>query len=351
MAGPEGTGQRRGRSRASGPTVTDVARAAGVSAMTVSRVVNYEPNVSDETREKVIKAVAELGYVPNTAARALAGGKQCRIALLHSNPSAAYLSEFLMGSLAQAAQGDLQLVVEYCGDSTPEDLIARLIQHRTDAVLLPPPLCDDVPIIMAIHHAGIPIARIATGRPTEGSVAVTIDDMAAAKAMTAHLIAQGHRRLGFIEGNGNQSVSALRRQGYEAALAEAGIAPDPALIVPGDFTYRSGLAAAEALLALSDRPTAVFASNDDMAAATVATAHRHRLDVPGDLAVCGFDDTAMATTIWPELTTIRQPIAEMARVATELLGEEVRGRLDRGRNVQLQYELVTRGSDGPPRHA
>jgi LacI family transcriptional regulator len=331
--------------------VTDVARAAGVSAMTVSRVVNHESNVSDETREKVLKAVAELGYVPNTAARALAGGKQCKIALLHSNPSSAYLSEFLMGSLAQAAQGDLQLVVEYCGDLDPAELVARLVEHRTDAVLLPPPLCDDVPIIMAIHNAGMPIARIATGRPTQGSVAVTIDDLAAAKAMTAHLVAHGHKRIGFIEGPSNQSVSALRRQGYEAALAAAGLAFDPQLVALGDFTYRSGLDAAEALLALSNRPTAIFASNDDMAAACVATAHRHRLDVPGDLSVCGFDDTAMATTIWPELTTIRQPIAEMARVATDLLGEDVRGRPDRNRNVQLDFELITRASDGPPKTA
>lgn len=340
--------RRKTRTKASGPTVTDVARAAGVSAMTVSRVVNDGPNVSDETREKVLKAVTELGYVPNPAARALAGGKQTRVALLHSNPSAAYLSEFLMGSLAEAAESDVQLLVEHVGEDHPVDLVARLLKHRIDAVLLPPPLCDRVPLIMAIHNAGLPIARIATGRPTQGSVAVTIDDEAAAHAITSHLISLGHRRIGFIEGGHNQSISALRRTGYEHALSEAGLPVDASLIMLGDFTYRSGLDAADYLLGLPDRPTAIFASNDDMAAACVAAAHRHKLEVPRDLSVCGFDDTAMATTIWPELTTIRQPIAEMAKVATKLLDEEVRGRKPADRNVQLAYELVRRGSDGPP---
>lgn len=343
---------RKTRSISTGPTIADVARLAGVSPMTVSRVVNQVSKVSDETRDRVLGAVAELGYVPNSAARILAGGKQLRIALLHSNPSAAYLSEFLMGSLAQAADANLQLVVEHCADLAPEELVARVLQHRCDAVLLPPPLCDDLPLIQALEAARLPVARIATGQPAEGTAAaVTIDDEAAARAMTAHLIGLGHRRIGFIEGDPNQSASALRRRGYEAALAEAGLPVDPALIAQGNFTYRSGLAAAEALLSLADRPTAIFASNDDMAAATVATAHRHRLDVPGDVSVCGFDDTAMATTIWPELTTIRQPIAEMARTAVELLGDGLRGQRDAVRHVRLPHEFIRRASDGPPAKA
>ena len=138
--------------------------------------------------------------------------------------------------------------------------------------------------------------------------------------MTDHLIGLGHRRIGFIVGSANQTASALRREGYCAALAAAGIAELPELIRQGDFTYRSGLARANALLDLADPPTAIFASNDDMAAAVVAAAHWRHLDVPRDLSVCGFDDTAMATTILPELTTVRQPIAEMAQERGRAVG-------------------------------
>ncbi len=347
------TRSRRMRTGHSGPTVADVARAAGVSTMTVSRVINSEPNVQAATCKKVQAAVAALGYVPNAAARSLAGGGQCRIALLHSNPSAAYLSEFLMGSLAQAAQIDVQLLVEYCDSAeTPKTLASRLLAHRVDAVLLPPPLCDDQALRAALAREGLPMAQIATGCAASNAHAVTIDDEAAAHAMAAHLIAQGHRRIGFVTGNPNQTASALRRAGYERAMAEAGNAVAPELIALGDFTYRSGLDAAEVLLALSPRPTAIFASNDDMAAAAVAVAHRHHLDVPGDLSVCGFDDSAMSTTIWPELTTIRQPIAQMARQATALLAEVLRSkaasRTAPARHERLNFELILRASDGPP---
>jgi len=344
---------RKARAGTRGPTVADVARMAAVSPMTVSRVINSEPNVLPATRDKVREAIDALGYVPNPAARSLAGGQQCRIALLHANPSAAYLSEFLMGSLAQASLVDAQLVVEqYDRSDDAAALVLRLAGHRVDAVLLPPPLCDDSALLMALIQAGLPMAQIATGQPVAFADAVTIGDEAAAHAMTAHLVAQGHRRIGFIVGADNQTASAARLAGHERALHEAGLVPEPGLIVEGDFTYRSGLDAAEALLARTPRPTAIFASNDDMAAAAVAVAHRHHLDVPRDLSVCGFDDTAMSTTIWPEITTIRQPVADMARRATALLVERVRGRMtshDRPiRHEQLDFTIVYRASDGPP---
>lgn len=344
-----------------GPTIADVARAAGVSPMTVSRVINSEPNVQDDTRAKVEAAIASLGYVPNLAARSLAGGQPCRVALLYSNPSAAYLSEFLVGGLAEAAARDVELTVEpSTGAESAEALVRRLVAHRIDAALLPPPLCEDAALLAALRAASLPMAQVATGCPEPFALAVTIDDEAAAHAMTTRLIALGHRRIGFIAGNPNQTASALRRAGHERALAEAGIAADPALLAAGDFTYRSGLDAAEQLLAQEPRPTAIFASNDDMAAAAIAIAHRRGLDVPGDLSICGYDDTAMATTIWPELTTIRQPIAEMARVAVRLLAANVRAGTGAGYEApqqerlaqeRLAFELIARASDGPPRMA
>jgi LacI family transcriptional regulator len=321
--------------------------------MTVSRVVNRKGYVLPATRERVERAIAEYGYVPNQAARSLAGARQCRIALLHSNPSAAYLSEFLVGSLAGAAACDTQLVVErWNGEEEAAALAGRLTAHRIDAVLLPPPLCENGDLLTALAAGAIPVAQVATGRPAPQANAVIISDAGAAKAMTAHLIGLGHRRIGFIAGNPDQSASELRRFGYEEALRDAGLPVDPALIEAGDFTYRSGLAAAEFLLSRDNAPTAIFASNDDMAAGAVSAAHRRHLEVPQDLSVCGFDDTAMATTIWPELTTIRQPIAEMAHAATDLLARAVRAGLTRPspppQHRKLDYELVERGSSAPP---
>ncbi len=344
---------RKPRSGKRGPTVADVARSAGVSPMTVSRVINGEPSVLPATCEKVAAAIQALGYVPNPAARSLAGGHQCRIALLHANPSAAYLSEFLMGSLAQASLTDVQLIVEHCDlDASPTELVSKLAAHRVDAVLLPPPLCDDTALLLALHKVGLPMAQIATGQPADFTHALTIDDEAAAYAMTQHLIALGHRRIGFVQGACNQTASALRRAGYTRALAEAGVAFADEVVMQGDFTYRSGLICAETLLALPDRPTAIFASNDDMAAAAVAVAHRHGLDVPHDLSVAGFDNSAMSSTIWPEITTIDQPVAEMARQATAILAETVRSRTSLPtkpvQHVRLQFQLLCRPSAGPP---
>jgi LacI family transcriptional regulator len=329
--------------------VADVARTAGVSPMTVSRVVNGDPNVSTDKRDRVGAAIEALGYVPNRAARSLAGGRQCRIALLYSNPSAAYLSEFLVGSLAEAGAADAQLTVEYCEGERIELLAERLNKHRVDAVLLPPPLADDDALLDVLRRMNVPLVQVAVARPVDFADAVTIDDEAAAHAMTEHLLARGHRRIGFVVGHSRHSSSELRREGYLRALAEAGLSADPRLIQQGDFTYRSGMVAAETLLALDPRPTAIFASNDDMAAAAIAVAHKHHLDVPTQLSVCGFDDTPIATTIWPELTTVRQPIRDMARLATRLLIDAARSDGDGADFVaqhhQLNYELVVRQSD------
>lgn len=349
---PPRTTRKRRPGQKTGPTVADVARAAGVSPMTVSRVVNGEPNVLSKTRDAVQKAIGALGYAPNAAARSLAGGKQCRVAVVYSNPSAAYLSELLVGSLAQATAMDVQLAIEQRGEREyAEALVRRLVQHKIDGVLLPPPHCDDAKLLAAFERSGLPVVQIATGRPALFAHAVMIGDESAAHAMTTHLIALGHHRIGFIAGNPNQTASALRQAGYARALGEAGLVVDAEIVAQGDFTYRSGLDAAEILLACVPRPTALFASNDDMAAAAVAVAHRRRINVPGELSVCGFDDSAMATTIWPELTTIRQPVAEMARQAIALLGASARRRsattTPSPQHVRLDFELVHRNSVGP----
>ncbi len=346
---------RSGTSRQTGaPTIADVAELAGVSLMTVSRVINTESNVREATREAVHAAIAKLNYAPNRAARRLAGAAQLRIGLLYSNPSEAYLSAFLLGSLEQASRTDIQLVVQNVEPgSEARDVAQRLLNSGVDGIILPPPLCDAQPVLELLAEARVPAVVVATGRRPDQLAAVSIDDRSAAREMTTHLLDLGHQRIGFIIGNPNLTASGERLEGYREAMAARGVAVDDTLVAQGLFTYRSGLDAAEELLEADDPPSAIFASNDDMAAATVAVAHRRGLDVPGDLTVVGFDDSALATTIWPELTTIHQPIADMSRAAVDLLAAMFRGRrtgaVEEPRHLVLDYTLIRRQSDAAPR--
>ena len=335
------------------PTISDVARQAGVSPMTVSRVINGEGNVRPTTRALVKEAITSLNYAPNPAARSLAGAGQTRIGLLYNNPSAGFLSEFLLGSLDQAARSDVQIIIEKCELGEHELEVAQhLIDSGIDGVVLPPPLCEATAVLELLAAAGVPTVSVATGLPGADMLATCIDDREAALTMTRHIMALGHRRIGFIKGNPNLSASARRFEGFIAALEEAGIGFDETLVADGLFTYRSGLDAAEQLLGLDEPPSAIFSSNDDMAAATVAVAHRRGLDVPSDLTVCGFDDTTLSTAIWPELTTIHQPIADMSRAAVDLLVSTIRqqkGADQTDRHRTLDFTLIRRQSDAAPR--
>jgi LacI family transcriptional regulator len=340
------------RRQRSALTIHDVARYAGVSPMTVSRVINGEKNVRDSTREAVNAAIRDLNYAPNPAARSLAGADLIRLGLLYSNPSSAYLSEFLVGGLDQCSRSNIQLIVEKCEEGGEQAAAVKLVVSGVDGIILPPPLCDSEAIRRTLAESNTPAVAVATGRPMAEISAVRIDDFAAAQAMTRHLIALGHKRIGFVRGHPNQTASQQRLDGHLAAMTEAGLPVPDEFVEQGYFTYRSGMEAAERLLAVSPPPTAIFASNDDMAAATVAVAHRRGLDVPRDLTVVGYDDSALATTIWPELTTIHQPIADMSREAVTLLSGEIRSRRSgeeaKHRHALLDFSLVRRQSDAPP---
>lgn len=318
----------RKSARRSGKVVTihDVARHAGVSPMTVSRVMNSEPNVREETRARVMTSVKVLRYSPNLAARSLASASGMHIGIFFRNPSAGYLSELLLGSLDQSRRSGCQLVIEQC-DSAEKDreAIHRLVKGGIDGVILPAPLCDSEEALRGVAEAGIPAVLVSSGRTPPEHSAVHINNFEAARAMTRHLLGLGHKRIGFINGHPVQTSSGQRFRGFIEAMTEAGLTVGPHQVTQGYFDYRSGLTAAEQLLK-NFNPTAIFASNDDMALATMAIAHRRGLDVPGDLTIVGFDDTPLATTVWPELTTIRQPIADMAREAVRLLVDHIRGR-------------------------
>jgi LacI family transcriptional regulator len=346
--------QQRSRRQRNPATIKDVARKAGVSPMTVSRVLNAKHNVHPTTREAVNAAITALSYTPNAAARSLSGAAPVRIGLLYSNPSAAYLSEFLVGSLDYASRANIQIIVEKCdGPEQAQEAATRLLRGGVEGIVLPPPLCDSLTLLEALREANGLAVTVASGHPAPGFSAVSIDDHRAAFEMTRHIAALGHQRIGFIIGNPDQTASERRLAGYRDALDAVGLPYDADLVAQGLFTYRSGLDVAEQLLDLANPPSAIFASNDDMAAATVAVAHRHGLDVPNDLTVCGFDDTALATTIWPELTTIHQPITDMSLAAVDLLMKEIldrrAGHRQAPRHLQLGFRLVRRQSDAAPR--
>jgi LacI family transcriptional regulator len=343
---------RRGRGAI---TIEDVAKAAGVSAMTVSRVMNRGKNVRESTRAAVLEAVERLNYSPNTAARSLAAGEATHIGLLYANPSASYLSQFLIGGLHAARSAGVHLVIESCESEDADEqaeVTRRFATSDVEGVILPPPLSESEPIMAELDSLGIPVVTVAMGKPREDSLNVRIDDHAAALEMTRYLLDLGHRDIGFIKGHPNHIASHDRYAGFCDALAEAGIDPETAPAEQGYFSYRSGLTAGERLLGRPNPPTAIFASNDDMAAATISVAHRRGMTVPGDLSIVGFDDTALATSVWPELTTVKQPIAAMAEAALELLIAGLRvhraGSTRKFTERVLSHALIVRESAAAP---
>ncbi|WNH47056.1 LacI family DNA-binding transcriptional regulator [Stenotrophomonas aracearum] len=341
------------RRKGSAVTIDEVAAHAGVSAMTVSRVINGHTGVREGNRERVLRSVQELDYRPNLAASALAAAQQTCIALIYTNPSSSYLRELLVGALRGSTRAAVQLLIASWDELGPRARreAARSLASRVAGVILPPPLCESKAIVDAFVNAGIAVVAIASGHFSGRISCVRIDDRHASRDIVEHLIAQGHRRIGYIAGDPNQTASAQRSQGYRDALVDAGIGYDEALVYAGHFTYRSGLEAAQQLLSLPCPPSAIFASNDDMASAVVSVAHRRGLQVPGDLSVVGFDDTSASTMVWPEVTTIHQPVAEMADAAIDILLGEIRRTPGARQNIVnhvLPHQLVLRASVQPP---
>lgn len=328
-------------------TIIDVAREAGVSFKTVSRVLNGETNVREQTRARVMSAVKTLDYRTNHNARNLRARQSRTISLLHANPSRAYVSEVQLGALQRCQAEGYRLVTEDCSRNTQ----AASVLHagmQLAGVILTPPLSDDPAIIRQLRERDLPFVQIA---PSEGGVqsrAVAIDDRAAAQEMTDYLIGLGHRRIGFIRGAARHIQAGLRLDGYEAALKAAGIPFEPSLAVEGDFTFDSGLAAAEKLLDHETPPTAIFAANDDMAAGVIAACYRRQIRIPQDLSVAGFDDTPFASIISPSLTTIYQPSRELACEAVGQLLEELASPGEAPERRILEYRMVIRDSTAPP---
>ncbi len=345
----------RGR-KARTPIIDDVAARAGVSIKTVSRVINREANVREETSTRVDRAIRELNYRPNPAARDLASPRAYLVNVLYDNPSDNYMVRVLHGVMAAcevAHYGMLLTSVEMTAPRLVEQVRALVAQHRARGLVLTPPLCDHVGLIEALDEDGIDYVCIAPKDESRAMPFVAIDDRRAGQDLTEYLLGRGHRRIGFIKAHPAHGAASRRLLGYQDAHKAHGIEVDPRLVAGGLFSFESGVESGRRLLHLKDRPTAIFASNDDMAAGVLHVAHEMGLGVPEELSVAGFDDTPIARYVYPGLTTIRQPIRAMAQGAVECLihsiGERSRRHPEGLADQRFEYELVIRNSVGRPR--
>lgn len=309
-------------SQAASVTLRAVAERAGVSAMTVSNVVNGTGRVSASTLAAVQAAISELGYVPNVAARRLAKAHATTIGLMYNEERTPFLDAILVGALRATNARGLQLILHAGDVMTVEEAAAAaraLRRGGADALLLIPPFAELMSGSGTLAALGIPAAAIATGGAMPDMSTVRIDNHGAMRDLTALVIAHGHHRIGFVRGPTSNSDADERLRGFHAGLRDAGLAPDATLIADGRFDYSSGAEAIEQLLQLDPPPTAVICSNDEMAAGAAAAALRAGLTLPADLTITGFDDTLLAARMWPPLTVVRQPIEHMAYSAVELL--------------------------------
>ena len=339
-------------------TIDDVAKLAGVSIKTVSRVVNREPNVRRQTRDKVQQAIAELNYRPNKAAQNLASDHSRLIVLIYDDPSAyeipsaGFIIRMQEGALRACHNANYELLIHPCryrSTHVAEELRTLIEQVRPDGIVLAAPLSNVPEIVTAIEATGTPLVRVSPGK-TNGSLAsVATNDHDVSAEMTRYLASLGHERIAFIKGHPGHKAVGNRFLGYQDGLEQSGLSLDEELIVDGDNSIRSGEAAAMQLLKLSDPPTAIFAANDDMAAGVVRVADRLGIKVPDQLSVAGCDDIALAQQVYPALTTIHQPLTEMAEAAVLMLIESWRNKGDAGQSMVVPGTLRVRESTAAAR--
>lgn len=348
MNGKQQAKAARGAARA---TIHDVAARADVSIKTVSRVLNKEPKVRNSTRDRVLKAALALNYEPHPQARGLKGRRTHSIGLLYENPQEfSYVQKALEGVFDACRSRNLSLLLRPCPEQVRIDHVRQFVlQTRVDGVVLLAPLGDRPDIVKMLKELETPIAQVSPGATVSDTISVNPRDREACEALTEHVLSYGHRRIGFIQGDLRHGSSHKRLRGFLGCLRRHGHVPDKRLIAGGHFTFDSGKDAAHKLLRVKPRPTAIIASNDDMAAGAIVAARELGLDVPGDLSVLGFDDSPIASHTWPPLTTMRQPISEMASAAAFTLIDQVAGEAKASRHREFDCEIIVRESLAAPR--
>jgi len=331
--------------------MADVAALAGVSLKSVSRVINNEPHISAKLRHNVEAAIRALDYVPDMAARSLAGARSYTLGVLFDNPSPNYTMTVVSGVYAACISAKYHLRIDNIDSSAPPADIVRqldqILRHsRVDGLVLTPPVTDKAEVLDYLETRGIAYARITPVLDPDRSPMAWMDNVEAGAAVADYLWGLGHRRFGMANGPERHGDAVQRREGFIGRLRQfdSGVSVREAY---GGFLFATGIEAGRELLAGPDRPTAIFAANDDSAAGVMVAARELGLSVPDDISICGFDDSWVAKSVWPYLTTISQPIEAMAKAAAETL-------LDRqmaGRRIarQLDFTLVERDSVAPPK--
>ncbi len=335
-------------------TIEHVAKLAGVSMKTVSRVVNMEPNVRESTKARVESAIAQLNYRPNQSARNLAAHYAHIVGLIYDDPSAyevpsaGYVIKMQQGALRACREAHYELLIHPCNyrKRNIKAEIAEIIEHaRPAGIVLAAPLSNMPRIVNAVRDTGTPLIRLSPGHPSPNELCVVTNDREISAEMTAYLASLGHRSIAFITGHPSHKAVANRRLGYKDGLRRCGIEYSEELVIAGDNSFASGEAAGEKLLQRKQRPTAIFAANDDMAAGVIRVANRFGIDIPRELSIAGFDDVALARLVFPNLTTIRQPLSEMAERAASML---VCGAGKRTSGTEIvPASIVIRESTGP----
>jgi LacI family transcriptional regulator len=333
-------------------TINDIARMAEVSKKTVSRVINNSPFVKEETRKRVEAVIAEHGFTPDPQARGLAFRRSFLVGMIYDNPSPNYVVNMQQGVLDAVRGAGLELVVHPCNranDSFLTDVRNFIVRQKLFGVVMPPSVSEDDRVVAILKEADCPYVRIASVSLDDPACMVVTHDSRGAARAARHLAELGHRRIAFISGPDTFRSSHERGRGFAEGLAEHGLTLDPAYIRRAAYTFESGVEAATELLALPQRPTAIFAGNDEMAIGVMKAARDAGLDVPRDLSIVGFDDLPMASRVWPNLTTVRLPIRDMGRMAAEKLTAGLRG-LDPATLVQPEVDpsLVVRDSTAAP---
>jgi LacI family transcriptional regulator len=330
-------------------TIRQIAELAGVSIATVSRVMNGRNDVSPETRELVRRVIRENGYSANRSARGLSAGRSGLIGVLVPLVYPAYFSGILAGAAEALSERDMRLVLSPTGHEHDREvsLLDRLMHGLADGALivLPEESSEELEQLLDQHYRFVvidPLMPLDDGIPS-----VSAAHTAGAHAAMQHLLGLGHRRIAAITGPPGWVATEDRRRGYHAALAAAGILPDPELELEADFEIDGGFRAAGRLFELPDPPTAIFAFNDNIAIGAIQAARARGIAVPEDVSIVGFDDVEHATIVTPALTTVRQPLAEMGRTAVSLLARLIEGQQFETLHVELATRLVVRDSTAP----
>ncbi|MBB3035039.1 LacI family DNA-binding transcriptional regulator [Alteriqipengyuania lutimaris] len=332
----------------SAPTINDVARIAGVSKKTVSRVINRSPLLKEATQKKVQKVIADLGYIPNPQARALALRRNFLLGLLHDNPNAQTVLNFQEGVLDAIRDTEFALVVRPVDRHSPdmlEDIRSFLELQRLYGVLLLPPISENDDLAKLCRDMGCGYVRMGSAALDEAEHLVQSNDREMVESVIDYLVGIGHRRIAIIEGPAGFRSAAERRDGFLAAMKRHGLEVPAAAIARGTYRFNSGIEAATQLLASDASISAIFASNDEMAAGAYHAARERGIKVPDQLSIIGFDNSPIAAHIWPPMTTVGWPIREMAKAAAlKLIAPDSEEALP----STFPASLVTRDSVAPP---